>query len=372
MKALLTLREVLGELRERWRRIRHRRALEQRALTVPSEGVHVSYADVQPRGAEDSVRSGRVKFLHLEEAFPASDGRFNVLYLVSSAQPRFVGELARWARARGVRVVWNQNGVAYPAWAGPAYARANARTRTAMEAAHFVIYQSEFCRTSSDRYLGTAAVPWEILHNCVDTERFRPPVEPIPPEPWTLLVAGVHQQRDRVLSALETAALLKRRGAAIRFLLAGVPAWRNADADVSESIRRLGLEREVAVLGPYTQAEAPAIFRQAHVLLHPKYKDPSPTVPLEAMAAGVPVVGSRSGGMPELVGSDAGLLIDVPDSWDVMHVPSPGAMADAVTAIMTEWSTWNARARRRAEERFPKDAWIARHRQIFARVLGQA
>lgn len=372
MKALLPFREALGEIREGWRRARHRRALAQRELVVPSEGIHVSYGDVQPRGTEETVRSGRVKFLHLQEAFPASDRRFNVLYLVSSAQPRFVAELADWARGRGVRVVWNQNGVAYPAWAGRSYARLNAGARAAMRAAHHVLYQSEFCRTSADRYLGPASVPWEILYNCVHTGRFFPAAEPIPPEPWTLLIAGVHQQHDRVLSALEAVAILKRRGVAVRLLLAGVPGWPGAEADLPEDIRRLGLQKEVEILGPYSQAAAPAIFRRAHVLLHPKYKDPSPTVPLEAMAAGVPVVGSRSGGMPELIGQDAGLLIDVPDSWDVMHVPNPAAMADAVTVIMADRSAWSKRARRRAEERFRKDAWIQRHREIFARLLGQA
>ena len=372
MRALLPFREALGEIREGWRRTRHRRTLEQHELAVPSQGIHVSYGDVQPRGAEETVRSGRVKLLHLQEAFPASDRRFNILYLVSSAQPRFAAELADWARGRGARVVLNQNGVAYPAWAGRSYDRLNARARAVMRTAHYVIYQSEFCRTSSDRFLGPASAPWEVVYNCIDTERFRPAMEPIPPEPWTLLVAGVHQQRDRVLSALEAAAILKRRGAAVRLLLAGAPSWPGAEADVPEDIRRLGLQREVEILGPYSQAAAPAIFRLAHVLLHPKYKDPSPTVPLEAMAAGVPVVGSQSGGMPELIGSDAGLLIDVPDSWDVMHVPDPASMADAVTAIMAGWPGWSQRARRRAEEGFRKDAWIGRHREIFAGLLGQA
>lgn len=371
VKALIPFREALGEIREGWRRARYRRALDGVPFAVPAGGIHVSYGGVQPRGPEETVRGGRVKLLHLQEVFPAREGGFNILYLVSSAQPRFAAELADWARARGVRVVWNQDGVAYPAWAGRSYARLNARTRAAMRAASYVLYQSEFCRASADRYLGPAPVPWEVLYNCVDTQRFRPAAEPLPPEPWTLLAAGTHQQRERVLSALETAAVLRRRGAAVRLLLAGVPDWPGAGADVPEVVRRLGLGREVEILGPYSQAEAPALFRRAHVLLHPKYKDPSPTVPLEAMASGVPVVGSRSGGMPELVEPDGGLLVEVPDSWDVMHVPDPAAMAEAVAAIMADWARWSRRARQWVEARFRKDAWLRRHREIFARLLGQ-
>ena len=56
----------------------------------------------------------------------------------------------------------------------------------------------------------------------------------------------------------------------------------------ARSIRRLGLEDAVELLGPYTQAEAPALMRRADLLLHTKYNDPCPTVVLEAMASGLP------------------------------------------------------------------------------------
>jgi glycosyltransferase involved in cell wall biosynthesis len=88
------------------------------------------------------------------------------------------------------------------------------------------------------------------------------------------------------------------------------------------------------------------------------------------MACGVPVVGSRSGGLPELVGADGGLLVEVPETWEAMPVPDPGQMAEAVTAIMGDWPRWSRAARARAEARFGTDAWVARHAAIFARVRG--
>ena len=87
-------------------------------MSVPSDGIRVSYGNILSHGSDASVRGGRVKLTHLHEAFSESRGAFNLLYLVSSAQPPFVDELARWARGRGIKVVWNQDGVAYPAWAG--------------------------------------------------------------------------------------------------------------------------------------------------------------------------------------------------------------------------------------------------------------
>jgi glycosyltransferase involved in cell wall biosynthesis len=93
------------------------------------------------------------------------------------------------------------------------------------------------------------------------------------------------------------------------------------------------------------------------------------------MACGVPVVGSRSGGLPELVGDEAGVLLEVPESWDELHVPYAAAAADAVERILgddAQWARWRAVARRRAESRYACEPWMARHRAIFRCLIGQA
>jgi glycosyltransferase involved in cell wall biosynthesis len=317
------------------------------------------------------LRGGRVKLLHLQDVFPECPGAFNILYLVSSAQPPFVDELARWARDQGIKVVWNQDGVAYPAWAGREADRINATMRAAMRHAHHIVYQSEFCRASAERFIGALAAPSEVLTNCVDTGWFRPADPPDAAEPWTLLAAGSHAHRARVVRAIEVVAELRRRGRQVRLLVAGFLDWSDAAADVARTVSSLGVGDAVQVLPPYSQREAPELFRRAHVLLHLKYKDPCPTVVIEALACGVPVVGSRSGGLPELVGDECGILLDVPESWEHLYVPDAGAAADAVTDIMRNHAQWRAAARRRAEGRFAREPWLARHRAIFRHVLEQ-
>lgn len=365
------LRGVLARPSHAWGRLRYRRALAQQRVRVPGGEVRVSYGQVLSPAAGTAVRGGRVKLLHLQEAFPESPDAFNVLYLVSSAQPPYADELARWARRRGIKVVWNQDGVAYPAWAGRHAAGLNATMRAAMRQAHHVLYQSEFCRASAGRFLGEPTAPAEVLPNCVDTGWFHPAPAPLPAAPWTLLAAGSHQHRARVVRAIEIAVELRRRGRDVRLVVAGPLDWDDAAADLARAVRDLGAEAFVETLPPYTQREAPAIFRRAHLLLHLKYKDPCPTVVIEALASGVPVVGSRSGGLPELVGDEAGVLLDVPDSWDEIHVPGAGVAADAVARVMQDHGRWREAARRRAEQRFARDAWVARHRTIFGGLLEQ-
>jgi glycosyltransferase involved in cell wall biosynthesis len=376
----MNLRPLLDELiapesRARfWRMLEapRRRRFQQRLAGIvvpPRRGEPaVNYGDTEVTESAGIVRGGRVKLRHFAEEFPAAVQDFNLLYLVSSAPPKFALDLISWAKERGVKFVWNQNGVAYPAWYGARVEELNGPMRVLRQQADFIFYQSEFCRQCAEHFLGPADAPGEIAFNCVDTAQFSPgPM--LDAHPCQLLAAGSHYESYRVISVLETVAELTRRGLAVELHLAGKLAWAGAEAEVMRKIRALGLSKKVRRTAAYRQEEAPAIYRNAHILLHPKYKDPCPTVPIEAMACGVPVIGSASGGMPELVSREAGRLIDVPESWEKNYWPAPLAMADAVEAIMSSWPAYRAAARANAEARFSKEDWLAKHRRVFHSLI---
>jgi len=350
------LLELPGRLRYQWR-------LERTAHSPQRHGPALDYGDALIPGGAGVVAGGRVKLLHLAEEFPAAPD-FNILYLVSSAPPKFALELVQWAQKRGVRIAWNQNGVAYPAWFGRRTEVINAPMRELRAHADFIFYQSAFCRDCANQFLGEVQAPAEIAFNSVDTARFRP-VDAAQTGECRLLAAGSHHESYRVTAVLEAVAELKRRKFSVLLHLAGRLLWPGAKADVTARVRKLGITDEVRRIPPYRQAEAPAIYQAAHILIHPKYKDPCPTVPIEAMACGVPVIGSATGGMPELVSAGAGELLEVPDSWDQNHWPGPSAIADAVERIMSQWSDCRAAARANAESRFSEEQWLAQHRRIF-------
>jgi glycosyltransferase involved in cell wall biosynthesis len=101
----------------------------------------------------------------------------------------------------------------------------------------------------------------------------------------------------------------------------------------------------VELLGRVPEADMPALLRGAAMAVVPSLGgDVMPFAALEAMAAGVPVVASRSGSLPELVGEER-------------CVPrrDPTALATAMRAL------WDAPERRRAEG----DALIERARERF-------
>jgi glycosyltransferase involved in cell wall biosynthesis len=357
------LRNRVWRMLEAPERRRFQRQLERLAHQPRRGEPVINYGAVFQTGSPEIVHGGRVKLLHLAEEFSTAPD-FNLLYLVSSAAPKFALELVAWAKARGVKFVWNQNGVAYPGWYGTRSEEINGPMRGLRQQADFIFYQSDFCRQCAERFLGPADAPGEIAFNCVDTARFHPGPPPVA-SPCKLLATGSHYESYRVYSVLETVAELMRRSFPVELNLAGRLAWPDADAEVSEKIRELGITNQVRRTAAYRQDEAPSLYQSAHILLHPKYKDPCPTVPIEAMACGVPVIGSASGGMPELVSREAGVLIDVPESWEENHWPSAVAMADAVETIMRRWPEYHAAARVHAEAHFSKEGWLAKHRRVF-------
>ena len=96
--------------------------------------------------------------------------------------------------------------------------------------------------------------------------------------------------------------------------------------------------------------------------------DPCPTVVLEALASGVPVVYPRSGGVPELVGDDAGIGVPHPDGFERDEPPDPHALAEAVTSVVADLPAYRAAARARAVDRFSLGPWLDRHAELFERL----
>ena len=346
---------------------RHRAVASFAGLRRAAGGVPlVGFGGVLESGL---VHGGAVKLLPLREKFGGPGSELNILYAVSSKQPRFAADLFAHCRERGIAIVWNQNGVGYPAWAGSETERLNRPMRSLRAMASYVIYQSEFCRESAEKFLGPCPIGSEVLYNPVDLEKFHPPADALPVRPLKLLTLGTHAYPERVFAAIECLSILRAGGIEAALTIAGRLLWRGGDEDVRRLVRSLKLESSTTILPPFSQEEAANLYRAHHIVLHPKYMDPCPTVAIEALASGCPVVGSNSGGMPELVGSDCGILVAAATDWSRMVTPAGADLAGAVQTLVLRLEAARAAARQRAERLFDVRKWLARHAEIFSGVL---
>jgi glycosyltransferase involved in cell wall biosynthesis len=323
--------------------------------------VRVFYGHDRVPAAGEPVAGGSAKFQRLATRFPNHSTAFSLMYLGSTWLPRDLRLLLWHARRRRIPLLLNQNGVGYPGWAGGGTEAFNRPLRIVLGAAEHVLYQSEFCKAAADEWVGSPGGSWEVLHNAVDVQHFTP-AEHAPDGGPVLLLGGDQYQAYRLELGLETLAALLPSKPDAQLLVTG-----RLVTPVEPLVERLGLHGHVQFLGRYSQADAPGVYRRAHILLHTKVNDPCPSVVIEAMASGLPVVYPRSGGVPELVGEDAGIGVPHPDGFERDEPPSAEALAEAVTRVLGNLPAFVAAARRRAVERFALEPWLDRHAELFAR-----
>jgi glycosyltransferase involved in cell wall biosynthesis len=325
-------------------------------------GLRVFYGHDLVPGPGEPVAGGTAKSQRLAERFPNSPSDFTLLYLGSTWLPRDLDPLLRLARRRHIPVVLNQDGVAYPGWAGEATDELNAVNRKVLRAADHVIYQSRFSRDSADLFVAEPPASWEVLYNAVDVSHFTPS-EAAPAAGPVLLLAGDQTQEYRLELALRTLAAVRAFEPEATLLVTG----RLVSA-AGPLIEELGLHGRVELVGRYSQREAPGLVRRAHLLLHTKVKDPCPSAVIEAMACGLPVVYPASGGTVELVGDEAGIGVPHPDGWERDEPPSPEALAEAVMQVLAARTNYATAARERAVARFSLEPWLDRHEELFSEL----
>lgn len=326
--------------------------------------------------AAGQVHGGAVKLQRLQEYFPVSKEHCNILYLVSSSQPAHAELLIKQAKKRGVKVVWNQNGISYPASEPVHWEKINRNMKKLIHEVDYVIYQSKFCKDSADEFLGSFNGPKSIIYNCVDTNFFSPQNKSHPLRPLTLLLGGNQYRRYRLETALQTLAEVKKEVPDVQLIVTGKVSWdgKNEEEclhDAYRMIENFGIMNNVVLIGKYSQRDAPELYCRADILLHTKWRDPCPGLVIEAMSCGLPVVYSKSGGMPELVGNTAGIGVPAGGSWEKADPPDPKLLSIAVLQIVERLDWYSANARKQAVEMFDISQYISQHQKVFQETLSQ-
>jgi glycosyltransferase involved in cell wall biosynthesis len=113
--------------------------------------------------------------------------------------------------------------------------------------------------------------------------------------------------------------LLRERGIDVELVMTGTAGtWVEALA------RRYGVGQGVRFLGRLPEGEYFRLMAGAGATVLPSvWPEPLPTVAIESVSLGVPVVGSRLGGIPEIV-----------DRYGAVAPPSPERIAEAVAKVL--------------------------------------
>jgi glycosyltransferase involved in cell wall biosynthesis len=147
----------------------------------------------------------------------------------------------------------------------------------------------------------------------------------------------------------------------VRFVLAGSGP---EEARLRARVAAEGLAGRVVFAG--FREDVAGLLAAADLVVHPSHADALPTALIHALAAGVPAVATRVGGIPEIVGDDAGVL--VPPA-------NPAALAAAIRDLAAD-AERRHRMGEAARARFAADfggtTWARRLRALYDEVLAAA
>lgn len=135
------------------------------------------------------------------------------------------------------------------------------------------------------------------------------------------LFLGAIEPRKNIAGLIEA---YERVDADLDLVIAGGKGWLYED--VFRRAARSPKRDRIRFIGYVDDADKPALYSAAAALVYPSFYEGFGMPPLEAMAAGTPVVASHVSSLGEVVG-DAGLLVDPHDAGDI---------AAAMTAIIAD------------------------------------
>lgn len=268
-----------------------------------------------------------------------------------------VGRLA--GRMAGVPVVYTEHNL-QPRY-HPLTRRANAWTWPWQRA---VVAVSQEVADSIAAHLG-GRVPVQVVKNGIDVARFAPVPEEraalrerlaIPADAPVVGTVAVFRAQKRLDLWLEAAA---RLGPATRLLLVGDGPLR---AEVEARARSLGLTGRVVFAG--LQAEVRPFYGAMDLFMSSSEFEGLPLALLEAMAAGLPVVVTAVGGVPEVVEPGRqGALVPPGD---------PAALAREAGALLADEALrarLGAAGRERVRAAFGVERMAAELERLYASIL---
>lgn len=177
-------------------------------------------------------------------------------------------------------------------------------------------------------------------------------------QPGYVLYLGGFDVRKNVRGVCAAFARAAQTAPEAHLVIAGkLPA---VDSDFTPDPRRLAQEAgipeaRVHFVDFVPEELKPALYRQARVFIFPSIYEGFGLPPLEALACGAPVVGSRAASLPEVV-REGGVLVDPMDVE---------GMAAALVRLLTD-DTFHAKLRQRALQRAARFTWETTARETFA------
>lgn len=275
------------------------------------------------------------------------------------AHAMFMGGVigAALAEATGVPLVITEHSTVYQRRPIPAFQVEEARAALASAKALLVV--SPQLGQAMERALGPAASGATWVPDMVDDVFLSAPLQPRRESgPFRFLnVAFLHEKKAHA-DLLAAFAEHFGRDASVQLRIGGDGPERERLHGLASA---LGLAEQVVWLGALTRDEVVAEMAAADAFVLSSSIETFGVVIIEALASGLPVIATRSGGPECIVDERDGLLVDAGD------VVALGEAMDRIRMNATDYDA--VEIRRLCEERFSECALVAQLDGVYSRAL---
>ena len=237
-------------------------------------------------------------------------------------------------------------------------------TKFSIEKSDRITAVSQYLREETCRAFGCEGPSIEVIHNFIDPRIYsRELYSPLLKKEFgssrpILMHVSNFRTVKRVRDVIRIYAEVNRELPSVLVMIGDGPDRPAAE----EEARILGIEESVSFLGKLDQI-AP-LLAAADLFLLPSQSESFGLSALEALASGVPVVGTDAGGLPEVVrDGETGILCAVGD------VPGMAAASLQILSDPNGWSEMSRLATADARERFSRDAIVTKYESLYRQSL---
>ena len=188
--------------------------------------------------------------------------------------------------------------------------------------------------------------PIKVINNGVDLTSFRP-INVSSNQKFTILGVASNWDDDKGVKEFER--------------LSQNPDYQVIMVGVKDDLKAKLPKEITAIARTNSQEELAKYYSMADVFVNPTYKDTFPTTNLEALACGTPVITYKTGGSPESVTPETGIVVAKGDF---------GQLCEAIETIRKNGKDcYSASCRERAEKFYNKDDRFKDYIDLYENIL---
>jgi len=223
------------------------------------------------------------------------------------------------SRGRALRVYTPHGGSLHYSWRSPFGICYLAAERVLAHRTDLFLFESAYEYDAFRAKIGNPDRPKRVVYNGVRENDFA--TIATHPNATDLVFVGELRAHKGVDVLIDALARLARSGRSVTATIVGAGPDQLA---LESQARALGIAGRVRMVGATPARNAFALGR---ILVVPSRAESLPYVVLEGTAAGLPLIATRAGGIPEIFGPEAAALIPAGD---------PGALAQAIEAALQD------------------------------------